>query len=536
VSLSNAAFAESGAWGDVPTWISSVAGLFALTFAAVAAVYARRTFQVESNRDRVGEEERRSRHEFDRRMQASLVSAWWGDRDNESGIYVRNASATPVYQAHIVAHKASDPYSGTKFDLPVVATSDKADFVAVGDLLDQRIVMTFTDSDGVRWRRDEYGRLHELAARLSFWGDSFLEKVLDQFKTDFLASYGVDVTFQTDRWRDRQDGFVNAAHAGNIADVLDAPHDWIGNLVRHDVIEPIVISARQRATFKSDAIEAMTYEGHLYGVPMNMFTTALIRNVDLVPDCPPTFDELLEVGLALRATGRVTHPLAVGVSPTGDPFKLSSIYTSLGGKVFARSHDGGWDLSRILVAEPDSIAALERIRSLGETGVDVLRTDIDEDEAMQLFCAGRAPFLIASSLAEPQASGIRCTVSPVPPFAGGLPVRPWSIATGLIVAKLGTNVAIGRDLVADYLARPDVVQTVMHLLRAPSPSRLVEPNDPALPAFDKAFAQAQMMPAHPDIAKVWSWLGELEARTIRGDDPIVTARTIAGRFANEFTR
>src|SRR4051794_16036071 len=92
------------AWGDIPTWLSAVATLIALIFAAIAASSAHRIYLIESERDRKALDERHKQAEFQRRTQAALVSAWWGRQDDASmgtgtwGAFVRNASDTPIYQ------------------------------------------------------------------------------------------------------------------------------------------------------------------------------------------------------------------------------------------------------------------------------------------------------------------------------------------------------------------------------------------------------------------------------------------------------
>jgi hypothetical protein len=70
-------------WGDVPGEVSAVATVFALLFAAVAAVATRRTFRIESERDRINSKAREQQDEYNRRTQAALVSTWWGREPND---------------------------------------------------------------------------------------------------------------------------------------------------------------------------------------------------------------------------------------------------------------------------------------------------------------------------------------------------------------------------------------------------------------------------------------------------------------------
>ncbi len=52
----------------------------------------------------------------------------------------------------------------------------------------------------------------------------------------------------------------------------------------------------------------MSYEGQLYGVPYAIENIALLRNIDLVPEAPATFEELETIALGLVESGRSRDP------------------------------------------------------------------------------------------------------------------------------------------------------------------------------------------------------------------------------------
>jgi hypothetical protein len=117
-------------WGDVPSEVSAVATLFALAFAAVAAVAARRTFRIESERDRVNSLARQQQDEYVRRTQAALVSTWWGRRSDDGswGVFVRNASGAPIYQTYLTVLDADDRTDGMRVRPGVVPPGLEAQF------------------------------------------------------------------------------------------------------------------------------------------------------------------------------------------------------------------------------------------------------------------------------------------------------------------------------------------------------------------------------------------------------------------------
>ncbi len=93
-----------------------------------------------------------------------------------------------------------------------------------------------------------------------------------------------------------------------------APTTGSANSSRTASIAPIDLGA-DADLYADVAIEAFTYDGALYGVPYAIENIALVRNVDLVPEAPATFEDLEATALALQADGTVDVPLAVQQDP-----------------------------------------------------------------------------------------------------------------------------------------------------------------------------------------------------------------------------
>lgn len=531
-------------WADIPAWVSAVSTLLALALAAVAAVATWRTLKIELERDRATTADRQREHQRLRTRQAAKISAWCalanhGDAANEHwGVYVRNASDTPVYQAHITAHGVDGIGVPVRVDLPVIPPGANAYFHRMGaaltpdDIQNKRTAMTFTDAVGVRWKRDPYGRLVELSSGLTIWGDPRLGAVLERFRDDYHASYGVRMTYDTFPFEDRLVKYISASGKGEIADIIDAPHDWIGTLVQEDVLAPIVLSDYHLRTFSQLAIDALSLDGRMYGVPLHAHCTALIRNLTLAPGAPGTFEQLLQAGSSLVKEGRARDILSVAVGPSGNVFYLSGIYTSLGGEYFGDMADGSCNYSEVSVDNKSSLHALRRMRDLGETGLRVLDTQVGPETALDRFLNGQSAFLIGTTddLSAVKRAAISCDVAPVPSFEGGRPARPFVTITALFVARHGKNSDVAQDFLADYLTRPDVVSSLSSELFALTGSTLRRADEPSLLGMAEAVGTGVLMPAAPGVDQVWMILGGLQADVIRGADPSVIAPTAARRI------
>ena len=531
----------SGGWGDIPSWMSAFGSVFALGFAAVAVVVARRMYQIESERDQVSAEARSVQESFARRAQAASVSAWCGvSRDGRWGAFVRNASETPVYQAYLTVLGPDDHSDGTKVDYPVVAPNDALFCPLDNDrptprTTARRVKLSFTDAAGVRWMRNQYGRLTELQPSLCIKADPSHAAALARFEDDFLATYGVTVTFETDA-ADPQERFVADLKVPSMPDALICPHDWIGDLISRDVIEPTVLSADHRDAFPGWALSALTVNGRLYGLPTTVDTVALIRNTKLAPKPPETFDELVATGKELREAGRVSEVLVVRVSERGDPFQIWPLFTSAGGWLFGRTPDGGWDPTRIGLATPESIDAFERLRAFGEAGTGMLRRTMDRTEAIELFVTGRSAYLITTSDAvQPiRQAGIPVAVSAVPPYADGERASTFTLVHGLVMAKYGANKIIAHDLFADYLTHDHVMTALSDGIGAPVALRGTTSKDPAIQQYLALCELGTPMPSFPQMDATWRILEKAEVAVIAGAPAEPTAQQASASLAAIF--
>ena len=551
-------------WGDVPTWLSSVATILALLFAGLAALVAQRVYRIESDRDRVNEEARLQQEAFLRRTQAALVSAWWGWQPVDGsdagtrpagrwGALVRNASETPVYQASLTVLDIHDPDVSERFDLAIVPPATDPTFLPSGlarppgtapatgarepvpdgqHAADYRVEVTFTDSAGVRWIRDQQGRLSELQPEVLVWADQRRATALQRFAADFLATYGVKLRLRTGRIEALYQELRSLTDADEAPDVVVGPHDWIGDLVRHRVIEPLALSDRRQQSFVPEAVEAMTYQGELYGVPYALDTAVLLRNTDLAPDPPATFEEMLATGEELRAGGRADEAFVMQVGAGGDPYYMYPVLLAAGGWLFGRDREDRLDTGVSGIGTPETLAAFARFRGLGERGAGVFRRGIDRERATSLFAAGCAPYLICASrvVGDARLARLPFAVGPVPAFTGFPPVRPFVSVHGFFLIRRGRNQTIARDLAVNYLTRTDVSLALYEAQPRPPTLRAaldeVLERDEVMAAFYRECQAGDLMPSMPEMGEIWRLLARAEVALIGGAEAAPTVRRL----------
>jgi len=535
----------SSVWGDVPTWLSAVATLVALIFAAVAAISARRVYLIESERDKTASDERRNQAEFLRRTQAALVSAWWGKQDDEFGVprwgaWVRNASETPIYQNRVSLTKLYEPDISDAFSLSVLppmsepkffpTTVWEGDIDGVVDMPDIRVEMTFTDSAGIRWIRDKQGRLSEVLPELTIWTDNQRAATLELFSGDFLSKHHVTVAFRCPPIETMQSDFIAAVVAAETPDVLIGPHDWIGALAEQGLIEPINLPGERRSAFVPRALEAMTYGGRLYGIPYASDSVALLRNTDLAPTPPASIEAMIESGRSMCAAGLADEPVAIQVG-SGDGFHIYPLFSSLGGRIFVRDGSGGWN--RDAMAGQAARNAFQRIANLGELGDRILRREISRDRALELFTRRRTPYFVSApwAIGPSRDAGVCVEVSPVPPFVNGEPAQSFVAVHGFFFPAAGKNKVIARDLVLDFLTRIDVAEALYRTQpRSPTLVAAVEKfyaDDARTAVYRRLFEVGEMIPSSRDVASIWEAFHQAETGAVAGVSLDVVMRDLS---------
>lgn len=372
-------------------------------------------------------------------------------------------------------------------------------------------------------------------AELVVWTDEGKLAAVTQVASLFADEHGIDVTVQA--IPDLRSSFLNANEAGNGPDVLVGAHDWIGQLVANNAIDPIYLNEEVTDGFAAAAIEAVTFDGTLYGVPYGMESMVLYCRTDLVgEDRFDTFEAMIEAGDAAVAAGVVEVPLSVGVDNSVGSYNLQALYSSAGGYIFGRSAEGTYDASDVGFDSEGGLAAAQKLYELGEGGSSVLRTSITGENATSLFATGRAACMMSGpwSLGEVRESlGETFAIQPIPGFAGMAPAEPFLGVQAFYVASSASNRTWAEEFVAGTTGvTTQAAMTAMfegaNLPPAQSAVReLAVQADPLIGIFAEAADLAAPMPSIPEMDQVFTPSAQAYVSIVGGADPEQTIRAAA---------
>lgn len=317
------------------------------------------------------------------------------------------------------------------------------------------------------------------------------------------AAKGVKVSTLAVPYDAFADKITAAVPRGKGPDVFIYAQDRLGGWIEAgNTVEPIdfFLDKATTARFIPTTMEAMTYRGTVYGLPLNYKVVTLIYNKKLVPAPPKTSKELVAVARKLTEAKAGRFGLAYSYS---DFYYHAALMNAFGGRVF----DPG---PKPVMNNPENVKALELLmRWFTQDGI--LPAEPSTALITSLFNEGKAAMVFSGPwfLGE-IAKTVDYGLAPLPTIdeAGGKPMRPWMTVEGVYVAAPSKNKDAAYDF-AKYLT--DTPQArVLALEGRQTPSNAAVYADPKvaadaiLAAFKKQVDVAVPMPNFPEMTMVWS--------------------------------
>jgi arabinogalactan oligomer/maltooligosaccharide transport system substrate-binding protein len=357
---------------------------------------------------------------------------------------------------------------------------------------------------------------------------------IQQVAQKFAEENGVNVRVELLPGDELQTNFVTASQGNNAPDVVCGAHDWIGNLVQNGAIDPIQLLPAVQEDLQPLAVQGVTYNSRVYGMPFTMNSLVLYRNTALAPDAPATIEDLVARGQELLAAGEVSEVMALPVSDTGNSYFMYPLFTSAGGYILGKDPEGGFDKADLGLAKPEAVEAYRRIAALGERGQNVLKRSISAENDLSLFTDGKTAFMVEGPWQLPNLAktSLAYDVSPIPGFAGGAKASPFITVDACYVASNGDHKTLGQEYVTSFWPRTDIQAAYQEAAQAvPASLSVLEQIRQTQPlvakAADVAAQSGQVMPSLPEMAAVWDPWGKAEAAIVAGADPQATVASAA---------
>ncbi|HEV7553881.1 MAG TPA: extracellular solute-binding protein [Kofleriaceae bacterium] len=291
------------------------------------------------------------------------------------------------------------------------------------------------------------------------------------------------------------DKLTSAIPGGNGPDLFIYPHDRIGDWSAAGVIEPIEywVDDARAGRFSSEAIEAMAYNGSLWGLPLAVKSLAMYYRTDLVDHAPASTDELVALAPRMHAAGGFALAYA-----NVDLYGHAPWLHGFGGRVM--------NDDTLMIATPEAATAMTFARSLVANGV--VPADAQGPLVASLFNEGRTATVMSGPwFVTDIAKGVPWKVAPLPIVsATGKPAAPFLGVEGILMSTRARDkdlaFAVMDALTSDAQAtmRARVARQVVANVHAYDEPDIA--SDPVLAAFR---AQTTVtMPKAPGMRMVWT--------------------------------
>ena len=334
----------------------------------------------------------------------------------------------------------------------------------------------------------------------------FMKKIGAQFAKDT----GINVDVQFVNFGDIKSKFLTASQAGEGPDIIVGAHDWVGELVKNGLLDPLPTSAIETNEFAQSGLNAFTVNGKLYGLPYAIEAVALIYNKDYVETAPKTIDDMLKIAKEYTTDETL-----------GFVYDINNFYFSygflkgFGGYVFNWTKENGYDVHDIGLNNEGAIKGGNLLKKFMDDGIIPAGANYNTMDSM--FKDGLAAMIINGpwSLKGYIDAGIDFGVVPLTELElePGKPAKPFVGVQGLMVNAKSKNKALAKEFVINYLATKEGIYNfyvadprlparndVLEIIKekgGPIPEDIVE-------EFIKSAAGGEPMPNVPEMGMVWS--------------------------------
>jgi arabinogalactan oligomer/maltooligosaccharide transport system substrate-binding protein len=324
------------------------------------------------------------------------------------------------------------------------------------------------------------------------------EKVIDQFNKSGKGIKATTLAVPYDAFADK---ITAAVPRGKGPDVFIFAQDRLGGWVAAgNTVEPLdfFLDAKIKDRYLKATLDAMTYQGNVYGLPLNFKALTLIYNKKLVQTPPKTTGQLVAQAKKLTDPKTGRFGLAYWYSHF---YYHSPLMNGFGGGVF--------DGRKPVLNQPANVKSLDFLTGWMKQGF--MPEEPSTALVTSLFNQGKAAMVFSGPwfLGE-VAKGIDVGLAPLPTLdeAGGKPMRPWMTVEGVYIAAPSKNKDAAFEFLQFVTDVPAAKVLALEGRQTPANKGVYADKqvaaDPVLKAFRTQVNTAVPMPNLPEMTMVWT--------------------------------
>ena len=352
--------------------------------------------------------------------------------------------------------------------------------------------------------------------------EAAIQAIGDQFEADLGIPVRVEVVDP-----DLPAKFQQAAGAGDGPDIVMWAHDRFGEWASGGLIRPVAPSDQWSGTVLPTAMDAVTFDGAVWGYPVSAEAVHLIYNKALVDVPPSSFEEIMAM--------EVPEGVAPIMWDYNNTYFTMPLLMAGGGYAFQKV-DGTYDGSTTGVNTEGAVRGAAVLDGLIEAGIMPQGVDYGVmDGAMN---KGEVAMVLNGPWAwgNLEASGIDFGVAPIPTVDGNT-APPFLGVQALAINAASPNADLAVEFIENYLASQEglIAWNEGGALGALADAAAAKTGaDENVSGMLAVAAQAVPMPSNPEMGAFWSAMGPaLTAITTQAQEPQEALDDAARRILGE---
>lgn len=328
------------------------------------------------------------------------------------------------------------------------------------------------------------------------------EKVVELYNKK-MASKGVKVTTLAIPYDAYADKISAAVPRGKGPDVFIYAQDRLGGWIESGkTVEPIdfFMDDATRNRFLPGMLDAMTYRGSVYGLPLNYKSITLIYNKALIKTPPKTSSELVTIAKQHTNTESGRYGLVYFYN---NFYFHAALMNAFGGQVFDKT-------GKLVIDSPQTIASINLMMKWYRQD-KIMPAEPSEALVSSMFNEGKAAMVFNGPWFLGEISpniDYGLSLLPVIEEAGNKPMRPWLTIEGAYISAASKQKEQAYAF-ADFLTSTEsgIIMALegrqLHTNKAVYDDKRVA-NDKILTAYHNQLANAEPMPNRAEMTMVWS--------------------------------
>ncbi|GAA0511615.1 maltose ABC transporter substrate-binding protein [Deinococcus depolymerans] len=342
------------------------------------------------------------------------------------------------------------------------------------------------------------------AATLTVWthfGDAELAWLRTQ-AAQYKAKTGDTVNIVSVPFDQIPDKLIQSAPKGQGPDLVTTlPQDRLGQLAAAGVIEPMDKYVTSKTDLDKTAVNALTYQGKLFGIPMFAEAVAVVYNKKLVPSAPTTWSAFLATAQKNTGSGKFGY-----LADLSNAYMQYGIVSAYGGYVF-KNTGGTLNTKDVGLANAGADKASAFLNDL-RYKYNLVPEGVDGGAAKSAFVDGRLAMFLTGpwDMGDIKKAGVDYGIMtfPTPPGASGK-WSPFVGVQGTMLNSYSKNKAAAAAF-ARQISSSDA-QVAFNKAGGRIPvslsARTKLKADPVVVGFGKSISAGTPMPNVPQMGAVW---------------------------------